>query len=465
MRDRAESLTIVEWGVSSSIAGSVIILLPGQRCLSFRVVSTVFANRTGELVKRALNRIFLGAGVVGLAAASFSAAVPARSQAQVMRASAGSVDSAPMGLPAPTPYDGFGSSVVLQDDIALVTAPWANKMIGGVYVYTRSGSSYKRQAFISEPNGHSGDGFGSSVALPSGGSSPTTLAIGAPDSAKVGAVYIYVRSGSTWRRQATLINPVKDGWFGYGTSVALEGDSLLVGNINAGSNSQEGAVYSYVRSGSTWHLKQAIADPLNRADDSFGASISISGNTAVIGAYDETHSPWQGGAYIYTESGGIWRRVRNLSNPGSSDNGFGNAVALQGTTAVVGAFGQGGRGAIYIYTKDGGSWPRQATFVDPRPKLPVNWDMFGFSVSVWKNRIIAGAPINYGGKPSANKCPRVYEYTNSSYRWKMRSVIVSPICETGDGFAGSVAVWGNAALVGDPSGNNNVGTVYTLTLP
>src|SRR5205823_5417703 len=178
-----------------------------------------------------------------------------------------------------------------------------------------------------------------------------------------GAAYVFVRSGSTWTQQAYLkasntgVNDL------FGVSVAISGDTIVVGaygedsaatgvNGNQADNGaiDSGAAYVFVRSGSTWTQQAYLKASNTGASDFFGGSVAISGDTAVVGAFEEDSAATgvngnqadngavdSGAAYVFARSGSTWTQQAYLkaSNTGSSDL-FVN-TAISGDTAVVGA--------------------------------------------------------------------------------------------------------------------------------
>lgn len=237
--------------------------------------------------------------------------------------------------------DGFGESIALSGDTLAVGAYWEDSNAAGVnaaltggsgtqadnslnssgavYVFTRTGSTWSQQAYIKASNPDEDDSFGNSIAL-SGG----TLAVGAfqenggaagingnqNDNTKEdsGAVYIFTGSGSTWNQQAYIKasnpdkkDPTRLNGDEFGWSVALLGDTLAVGargeaggtagvngNQNDNSKRDSGAVYLFTRSGSVWSQKAYIKASNPDANDQFGYSIALSGNTLAAGADNES---------------------------------------------------------------------------------------------------------------------------------------------------------------------------------
>jgi predicted porin len=279
---------------------------------------------------------------------------------------------------------------------------------GAVYVFIRSGSTWVQQAYVKASNTGALDQFGWSVALSADGS---TLAVGAPDEDSnatglggnqtndslpdAGAVYVFSRSGSTWVQQAYVkaSNTGEDDYFGYSVALSADGNTLAVGALYEDSNatgvggdqtnnsaSQSGAVYVFIRSGSTW-LQQAYVKPSNtEGGDFFGGSVALSadGNTLAVGAVGEdsnaigvngnqadNSSSGAGAVYVFSRSGSAW--VQQAYVKASNTGGyFGDSVALSadGNTLAVGATneasnatGIGGdqtnnsasAGAVYLY--------------------------------------------------------------------------------------------------------------------
>jgi len=288
------------------------------------------------------------------------------------------------------PDDYFGYSVALSGDTLAVGAPneasaatgvngnqadnGANAA-GAVYVFVRSGTTWTQQAYVKASNtGPDDNNFGYSVAL-----SGDTLAVGAWGEASAatgvngnqadysagnaGAVYVFVRSVTTWTQQAYVKASNTGASDLFGASVALFGDTLAVGawresstatgvNGNQADNSASaaGAVYVFVRSGTTWTQQAYVKASNTGPDDYFGSSVALSGDTLAVGARyeasavtgvngDQADSASSAGAvYVFVRSSATWmqRAYVKASNTGASDN-FGYSVALSGDTLAVGA--------------------------------------------------------------------------------------------------------------------------------
>ena len=184
---------------------------------------------------------------------------------------------------------------------------------GAVYVFIRSRSSdWSQQAYIKASNTDAYDYFGTSVAL-----SGSTLAVGATNEESSatgvngnqndnstllgGAVYVFTRTGSTWSQEAYIKASNTDYADAFGSSVALSGSTLAVGALNERSSAtgvngnqsdnskpDSGAVYLFTRAGSAWNQQAYIKASNTDANDQFGYSIALSGNTLAAGADDES---------------------------------------------------------------------------------------------------------------------------------------------------------------------------------
>lgn len=297
--------------------------------------------------------------------------------------------------------DLFGVSVALLGDTALAGAYWddvgANINQGSVYVFTRSGTTWSLQAHLTASDGAEGDGFGKSVAL-----SGDTALVGAPgkDFADTddGSAYVFTCSGSSWSEQAQLTAADHAPSDLFGSKVALSGDTALVGapGDNVGTSIDQGSAYVFMRSDTSW-TQQAKLTALDGASyDSFGRSVALSGDTALVSAPvdDVGANIIQGSAYVFTRSEMTWTQQAKLTaSDGAAEDWFGISVALSGDTALMGAYGDdvGGndwQGSAYIFARSGTSWTQQA-------KLTASdgaWsDCFGVSVSLSGDMALVGA--------------------------------------------------------------------------
>ncbi len=267
-------------------------------------------------------------------------------------------------------HDDFGARVAVHADTVVVGAPSrddAGMSSGAAYVFTRSGATWSQQAKLLADDSVAGDKLGSSVAIDG-----DTALIGASYGGKgsnsnKGAAYVFVRSDSSWTQQKKLLadNGLDDDWFG--VAVALSGNTALVGAYNHNATGNEsGAAYVFVRSGSTWTLQQELNPGSDSASDHFGLSVAIDGDTAIVGApNDDDAADNSGAAHVFVRSGSTWTKQGKLTSPnGQPDDRMGTSVALVGDVAIVSArydddMGEDA-GAAYLFEREGASWSFQA---------------------------------------------------------------------------------------------------------
>ena len=299
------------------------------------------------------------------------------------------------------PEEEFGWSVALSGSTALIGAPGANGANAGqgaAYIFTNSQGVWRQTQKLTANDGVANSLFGNAVALDGGtaliGSAFATIG----GNADQGAVYVFTDSAGTWTQSQKLIDNSGAAYDLFGTSVALSGGTAFVGDL--GPNAYQGAVFVFTNSDGIWNQTQELLSSDGAAGDQFGVSVAIYGNTALVGAYSATTVPpftHQGAAYVFGESGGLWTQSQKLVvdiPPGGG--GFGQSVALGGTTAVVTAdnavsVGNGFEGAAYVFTRSGGAWnqTRELSASDGT----VN-DFFGGSltgVAVYGNTALVGA--------------------------------------------------------------------------
>lgn len=264
------------------------------------------------------------------------------------------------------------------------------------YLYVRGTSGWPTSPTVTlaVPGDGQDVGFGQSLAMTN-----DTLVVGSENSGPGAAVYVYSRSASGWPSSptVTLTDPVATAGDFYGYGVGISGSTIIVGALNS---STVGSVYFYVKGATGWPTTPTttVKDPTDRSDDCFGISVAASGSNAIIGA-GCNRSP-AGKAYIYAKSPAGWAKspVATLhpTLPAGPNDYFGSMVAISGSVASVGAWGTpnpAGRtraGAVYLYQEAGGAWPTTAT-VTLRDPAETFQDSFGYSISMSSGVVFVGA--------------------------------------------------------------------------
>jgi hypothetical protein len=345
---------------------------------------------------------------------------------------------------------------------------------GAAFVYVLSGGVWTQQAKLLANDGAVADKFGYSVAI-----SEDTIVVGAfnDDSplSNAGSAYVFVRSGTTWTFQQKLTANDATADDQYGSSVAVSGDEIAVGANHADlpSNSEAGAVYIYLRTGTAWAQMQRLSPSLDvLLGDHFGDSVAISGSKLAIGASgDDTPFTAAGAVYVFVDAGvaayGLQQKL-TISSGANGDN-FGFSVAIEGNTLVGGALqytpiiGQPAFGAAYPYEFNGSSWVSQGRLT---ASDGASVDRFGYSVAVSNNVIAVGAredDTTAGGADAGS----AYIFTRTGAVWTERQKLAPSDPFNGDRFGVSVALSFGNLIVGAAekalTSPNGQGAVYYFT--
>ncbi len=280
-------------------------------------------------------------------------------KAYLYRSGAGAapfVLEASISPPTVTQVGNFGTAIAISDTDVAITEPRARDggiEVGAVHIYRKVSGVWQRQTSIF---GTSTAGrFGTSVAL-----SGNTLVIGAPvhpGAQASGAIFVYTGAGASWNLQSTLF--ASDGVDGdrLGLSVAVDGDSLIAGAANDDKNAgaDAGSAYVFTRTGNVWAEQAKLRSTQALANERFGQSVSLEGDEALVGAYclngATTFCVGSGAVYAFNRSQGVWASAQRIAT-GANEDRLGHSVfhGFDGT-AIAGAFGvdaaNPNQGAVY----------------------------------------------------------------------------------------------------------------------
>lgn len=304
-------------------------------------------------------------------------------------------------------YDGvagdrFGYSIALYGDTAMIgTGAYSYNLYdtGAVYVFTRQDDgTWHQDDKLLPDDGGAFDRFGRSVAL--SGDTALIGAAGDDDNGLLsGSVYVFTpQTDGTWRQQIKLIPSDGVEYGEFGRSVALSGDTALIGASGDDDNGfQAGAAYIFTRqSDGTWLQQDKLLANDGLDFNYFGISVDLSGDTAIIGTSTYRYGyPDSGSVYVFNrEADGAWRQqVKLLADDGEVGDDFGLSLALFGDTALIGANGDDDNGpfsgSAYIFTRDSnGTWSQQQKILasDGKPS-----DYFGHDVALSSDKAVIGA--------------------------------------------------------------------------
>jgi hypothetical protein len=324
--------------------------------------------------------------------------------------------------------------------------------------------------------GISGSQFGSSVAISADGN---TALIGAQiDNSSTGAAWVFTRSGGVWTQFGPKILPT-NGNSQFGTSAALSADggtALVGGELD---NSQTGAAWVYVRSGSSYAEQfELLGNGEAGSSVRFGHSVSLSadGNTALVGGPDDQGvgnvGVSGGSAWVFTRSGTTWSQQGPKLSPALAPNAtnqseFGTAVALStdGNTAFIGGPQDGpGVGAVAVYTRSGSTWsPQQKLNANDETGYP-GTAQFGSAIELSAD----GTTAVIGGPDDNNTTGgAAWIFVHSGVTWTQQGPKLVPADGSGPNaeVGSSVAISGdgNTVLIGSANDSNMVGAAYLFT--
>jgi hypothetical protein len=253
----------------------------------------------------------------------------------------------------------------------------------------------------------------------------------------------------------------------FGVSVAVSGDTAIVGAFGDDAPAGDsGAAYVFTRAAGVWTLQAKLTASDGAAGDSFGYAVALDGDTAVVGAFsDDAPAGNSGSAYIFTRSGAVWTEQAKLTAAdGTGGDMFGYAVALSGDTAVIGAFADdapaGDSGSAYVFTRTAGVWIQQ-TKLTASDGTGANF--FGFSVGASGDTAVIGA---HGNDALGGDAGAAYVFTRTAGVWTQQQKLTAADAAPVDLFGVSVAVNGDTALVGaalDDDMGADSGSAYVFT--
>ncbi|MBW2455962.1 MAG: cadherin-like beta sandwich domain-containing protein [Deltaproteobacteria bacterium] len=425
----------------------------------------------------------------------------------------------PSGTPSSPIFVGPGPSAILVE----VTAESSSTQTYTLNV-TLASALESMPDYVKASNTNAQDGFGYDLGL-----ADNTAVVGAPgessgatgvngneadnSATSAGAAYVVVRDGCTGGTQEAYLKASNaEAYDSFGTSVAISGDTIVIGapgeDSNAtGANGNEssnvlgmaGAAYVFVRSGTTWTQQAYLKASNPNVNDRFGTSVAISADTIVVGAFQEDSSATgingtetdntaadSGAAYVFVRNGTTWTQQAYLKASNTDpDDQFGRRVGIDVDTIVVGAHQEdsamGGvqvnntaahAGAAYVFVRNGTTWSQQAYL---KASNIDTGDQFGTSVAVHLSTIAIGAnfedsnALGVNGAETDNSATgagAAYVFVRNGSTWSQQAYIKASNTDSNDQLGVDVALFQDKLIVGanredsnatgvDGDGNNN----------
>jgi trimeric autotransporter adhesin len=421
------------------------------------------------------------------------------------------------------PGDEFGAAIAIDGDTLVVGAPGEDSSStgvnrdesndnyadsGAVYVFRRRGTAWIQEAYLKASNTEPNDRFGASVAVSgdlvavgaAGEDSPSTGVNGSESvnsASAAGAVYVFRRVGESWVQDAYVKASNTEASDQFGEAIALSGDTLVVGAIaedsdatsingNQASNaaSLSGAVYVFRRGVTTWAQEAYVKASNTDANDRFGWSVDLDGNTMVVGAFGEGSAakgiggdqtsdslPYAGAAYVFVRTGTTWTQQAYIkaSNTESLD-GFGDRIAISGdilaVTAAVESSNASGidgdqtnndaiaAGAVYVFRREGSAWAQEAYV---KASNPEESDYFGRDLDVSGDVLVVGArqegssATGVDGDEASNAATSAgaaYVFRREGTSWSQAAYVKASNTDASDYFGAAIAASRDTIIVG-----------------
>jgi hypothetical protein len=300
--------------------------------------------------------------------------------------------------------DNYDGPIAIDGNTLVIGAPEQafgdNHYQGAAYIYVKSGATWTEQAELADlVNGKADDFFGESVAI-----SGDTVLIGASRiDGNAGCVFVYVRSGTTWTRQAKLTVSATPAGSYVGEVVALRGDTALINGPYFSGDA--GSAYIFQRSGTTWTQKKKLTALDGAMGDNFGTTLALSDKAAFVGAVQKQIgvNVDQGRVYIFL--GSDWNTESTIDSPAGTTYGyFGSSIAVDGKRLVI---GEDGQSSAYVFYSDQGNWSLQSSV------MGAPFSNFGTSASASDGTILIGAisdgnGSNHGGRAYIFQDDRIF---------------------------------------------------------
>jgi FG-GAP repeat len=368
---------------------------------------------------------------------------------------------------SPSPGMGFGACVAIDGDTLVVGAPYdragGTTEEGSVSVRHWDGSQWQEEALLRIPPGIFAPGahFGASIAI-----SGDTIVVGAPDAAaaweglRKGYAFTYRRSAGVWTWE-TLVGGSGGTSNSFGAAVAISGQTMIVSEPGDDSNGtyNTGSVFVFDRIGDGWSWRQKLTAWDRGSSDYFGNAVAISGDTIVVGVMRDdvliSYFPLQnnydqGSARVFTRSAGQWTETAVLVDPaGEPNDTFGNSVAVDGSTVVVGSSRDSNShgmqaGSVHVFRPGSEGW-FQADAIYPPTDEYFQW--FGSSVSISGSTILVGAESVNG---SFENQGAAYVFVDGAAGYTREATLLAPDGAYNDHFGFATGLSGDKAIIGAP---------------
>jgi len=231
--------------------------------------------------------------------------------------------------------DSFGYSVSIYGQYVIIGAERDDTEngsdSGSAYIFYNNAGNWELQAKLLAPDGDVSDLFGRYVCI-SEKYAIVGMMLDADNGTRTGSAYVFTNNGGSWDMQTKLMPFDASSQKLFGCSVSISGEYAVVGTT---SNS----AYIFHNNSGNWEQKKKLTAPDGAEENYFGMSVSISSQHIIIGAkYDDDNGDMSGAAYIFHNNSGNWEhKAKIIASDGNANNYFGNSVCISGQSVIIGA--------------------------------------------------------------------------------------------------------------------------------
>ncbi len=370
--------------------------------------------------------------------------------------------------------DFFGSNVAVDGDTAVVGAHrYLYEADSGepnaVYIFVRSANGWiEQQKLVADETSQSqlDEGFGHAVAVQDDIIFVSAPGFSSEENAGNGAVYIFTRSGDRWQQQQKLtVEPLSTE--SLGLSIAVDEDTLLVGAYGTPQYSYReylghlGEAYVFKKNGENWEQQQKLIPP-ERVTSAFGWYVALDGDVALVGESSYTNEDGerkeQGTVFVYEERGETWSEQQQLrASDAESHRYFGSSLALDGTTAAVGApaayvEGELNHDAVYLFTRNESDWQESQKLVADDEQVDPTFytQSFGTQIALHGETLLVNHLLTFSDAIDYFvERGNVYLFRYDGASWRKQQSLITPDEAVARAFGTSVAINGDTILVGE----------------
>ena len=361
--------------------------------------------------------------------------------------------------------DYFGNGLAVSGEYAIVGACYDDENgenSGSAYIFYNNAGTWEQYQKLMSSDGQTNEFFALTVAI--SGDYAFAASIGANTYA--GKVYVFHNDAGTWTEIATLIGADVSDTDIFGYSISISGDYAIIGAYNDDDNGENsGAAYIFQNTSGTWSEIAKITADDGTENDIFGKAVSISGDYIIVGANSGPNNSGanSGIAYIFHNNSGTWEQTQKIESADAIvGDHFGASVNISGDYAIIGADYKSANevweGAAYVFYNNEGTWEQTAKLTASNPGSQKH---FGNSVRITGDTLVVGSKGNISFEPY--DAGSAYLFINNEGTWEEKAILQSSDIGILDQFAYVVDFVDNLIFVSSPrtdSDFSDAGAVY-----